>query len=166
MIPTAIKPQSSDDVSAIIVTVGVAILSIIIIAALYLGREIFVPVALAILLSFVLAAPVQLLQRLHVPRAAAVVGVVLFAFVIIFALGSVIATQLNGLAADLPKYQTTILSKIQSVRGVAGGSSTLERAAEMLHDLGKELDKPKSVAPANPLTSGPEIGRASCRERV
>ncbi|MFX8381685.1 hypothetical protein ABTL77_20000, partial [Acinetobacter baumannii] len=33
-------------------------------------------------------------------------------------------------------------------------SSTLERAAEMLQDLGKELDKPKSVAPPNPLTSG------------
>jgi predicted PurR-regulated permease PerM len=154
MIPTVIKPQSTDDVSAMVVTVGAAILSIIIISALYLGREIFVPVALAILLSFVLAAPVRLMQRLHAPRALAVVGVVLFAFAIIFALGSVIATQLNGLAGDLPKYQVTILSKIQSVRGVAGGSSTLERAAGMLQDLGKELDKPKSVAPVNPLTSG------------
>ncbi|EJN12788.1 putative permease [Bradyrhizobium sp. YR681] len=154
MIPTVIKPQSPDDVSAMVVTVGAAILSIIIVSALYLGREIFVPVALAILLSFVLAAPVRLMQRLHAPRALAVVGVVLFAFAIIFALGSVIATQLNGLAGDLPKYQVTILSKIQSVRGVAGGSSTLERAAGMLQDLGKELDKPKSVAPANPLTSG------------
>jgi predicted PurR-regulated permease PerM len=154
MIPTVIKPQSTDDVSAMVVTVGAAILSIIIVSALYLGREIFVPVALAILLSFVLAAPVRLMQRLHAPRALAVVGVVLFAFAIIFALGSVIATQLNGLAGDLPKYQVTILSKIQSVRGVAGGSSTLERAAGMLQDLGKELDKPKSVAPTNPLTSG------------
>jgi predicted PurR-regulated permease PerM len=154
MIPTVIKPQSPDDVSAMVVTVGAAILTIIIVSALYLGREIFVPVSLAILLSFVLAAPVRLMQRLHAPRALAVVGVVLFAFAIIFALGSVIATQLNGLAGDLPKYQVTILSKIQSVRGVAGGSSTLERAAGMLQDLGKELDKPKSVAPANPLTSG------------
>ncbi len=158
MIPTVIKPQSPDDVSAMVFTVGAAILSIIIVSALYLGREIFVPVALAILLSFVLAAPVRLMQRLHAPRALAVVGVVLFAFAIIFALGSVIATQLNGLAGDLPKYQVTILSKIQSVRGVAGGSSTLERAAGMLQDLGKELDKPKSVAPANPLTSGTPPG--------
>ncbi|MBR1089271.1 AI-2E family transporter [Bradyrhizobium manausense] len=157
MIPTVIKPQSPDDVSAMVVAVGAAILTMIIVAALYLGREIFVPVALAILLSFVLAAPVRLLQRLHAPRALAVVGVVLFAFAIIFALGSVIATQLNGLAGDLPKYQATILSKIQSVRGVAGGSSTLERAAGMLQDLGKELDKPKAVAPANPLTGGTPI---------
>ncbi len=154
MIPTT---QSPDDVSGMIVAVGAAILTIIIVAALYLGREIVVPVALAILLSFVLAAPVRLLQRLQAPRALAVVGVVLFAFAIIFALGSVIATQLNGLAGDLPKYQTTILSKIQSVRGVAGGSSTLERAAGMLQDLGKELDKPKAVAPVNPLTGGTPV---------
>ena len=125
--------------------------------ALYLGREIFVPVALAILLSFVLAAPVGVLQRWRVPRGIAVVAVVLFAFAIIFALGSLIATQLSRLAGDLPKYQTTIQSKIQSVRGVTGGSSTLERAAEMLQDLGKELDKPKAgtLAPAaNPILSG------------
>jgi len=86
---------------------------------------------------------------------------VLLAFAIIFALGSLIATQLNRLAGDLPKYQTTIQSKIQSVRGVAGGSSTLERAAEMLQDLGKELDKPKAgtVAPAaNPILAAPSAG--------
>jgi predicted PurR-regulated permease PerM len=95
-----------------------------------------------------------LLQRVGVSRAIAVVAVVLLAFVMIFALGSLIATQLNRLAGDLPRYQTTIQSKIQSVRGVAGGSSTLERAAGMLQDLGKELDKPKAASPAaagNPL---------------
>jgi predicted PurR-regulated permease PerM len=165
MIPTSIKPQISDDIVSTIGTVALAILAVIIVTALYVGREIFVPVALAILLSFVLAAPVQLLQRLRVPRGIAVVGVVLFAFAIIFALGSLIATQLNRLAGDLPRYQSTIQSKIQSVRGIAGGSSTLERAAGMLQDLGKELDKPKvgsgvgasgSPAPsANPVLSGP-----------
>ena len=96
-----------------------------------------------------LGCSVALLQRLRVPRAVAVVGVVLFAFAIIFALGSLIATQLNRLAGDLPRYQTTIQSKIQSVRGVTGGSSTLERAAGMLQDLGKELDKPKTAIVAD-----------------
>jgi predicted PurR-regulated permease PerM len=90
-----------------------------------------------------LASPVSVLQRIRVPRGIAVVGVVLFAFAIIFALGSLIATQLNRLAGDLPRYQATIQSKIQSVLGVTGGSSTLERASGMLQDLGKELDKPK-----------------------
>jgi predicted PurR-regulated permease PerM len=175
MIAKLIEPQTTDDVASTVGTVALAILAVIIVTALYVGREIFVPVALAILLSFVLAAPVQLLQRLHVPRGIAVVGVVLLAFAIIFALGSLIATQLNRLAGDLPRYQTTIQSKIQSVRGVAGGSSTLERAAGMLQDLGKELDKPKAgtgagtgtgagsaAPPANPVLSSP-AGNANVR---
>src|SRR5450432_495636 len=156
MIPKLIKSQTTDDIVSTVGTVALAILAVIIVTALYVGREIFVPVALAILLSFVLAAPVQLLQRLRVPRGIAVVGVVLLAFAIIFALGSLIATQLNRLAGDLPRYQSTIQSKIQSVRGVTGGSSTLERAAGMLQDLGKELDKPKVGSP-----SGSGVGTAA-----
>jgi predicted PurR-regulated permease PerM len=163
MTPKLIVPQTSEDVASLVGAVALAILAVIIVTALYVGREIFVPVALAILLSFVLASPVTALQRMKVPRAIAVVGVVLFAFAIIFALGSLIATQLNRLAGDLPRYQATIQSKIQSVRGVTGGSSTLERAAGMLQDLGKELDKPKVELPdktvipslGNPLVARP-----------
>ena len=147
MIRQSIKPQSPEDVASLVGAVALAILGVIIVAVLYMGREVFVPVALAILLSFVLAPPVNFLQRVHVPRAVAVVGTVLFAFAVIFALGSLIATQLNRLAGDLPRYQSTIEGKIQSVRGVTGGTSTLERAAGMLQDLSKELDKPK-IAPS------------------
>jgi predicted PurR-regulated permease PerM len=158
VLPKLIKPTTPDDVASLVGAVAIAILAVIIVMALYLGREILVPVALAILLSFVLASPVRLLQRVRVPRAIAVVGVVLFAFAIIFALGSLIATQLNRLAGDLPLYQSTIQTKIQSVRGVTGGSSTLERAAGMLQDLGKELDKPKNGSAAqspNPVLVNP-----------
>jgi predicted PurR-regulated permease PerM len=151
MIPKLVVPQTSEDVASLVGAVALAILAVIIVTGLYVGREIFVPVALAILLSFVLASPVSALQRMRVPRGIAVVGVVLFAFAIIFALGSLIATQLNRLAGDLPRYQTTIQSKIQSVRGISGGSSTLERAAGMLQDLGKELDKPKGALPDQPV---------------
>jgi predicted PurR-regulated permease PerM len=158
VIPKLIKPATPDDVASLVGAVAIAILAVIIVTTLYVGREILVPVALAILLSFVLASPVGFLQRMRVPRAIAVVGVVLFAFVIIFALGSLIATQLNRLAGDLPRYQSTIQTKIQSVRGVTGGSSTLERAAGMLSDLGKELDKPKNGSAAqspNPVLANP-----------
>jgi predicted PurR-regulated permease PerM len=152
MILKSIKPQTPEDVAALVGSVALALLAMIIVTVLYMGREVFVPVALAILLSFVLAPPVTLLQRMRVPRAIAAIGAVLFAFAIIFGLGSLIATQLSRLAGDLPRYQTTIESKIQSVRGITGGSSTLERAAGMLQDLSKELDKPKT-GPANDVQS-------------
>ena len=139
-----------------------AVLAAVIFGTLYLGREVFVPIALAILLSFVLAPLVLLLQRLHIPRSLSVLAVVLLTFVSIFVLGGVIATQLAQLAGDLPRYQFTMREKIKSLRGTAAPSVTLERAADVLQDLGKELGKPKDRAPgptvpqADTPGSGPE----------
>ena len=137
--------------------VAAAVVTAILIGALYFGREVFVPIALAILLSFVLAPLVGLLQRAHIPRALCVISVVLFAFASIFALGGVIATQLTELAGDLPRYEFTMREKIKSVRGTAATSGTLERAADVLQDLGKELNKPKEPAasPTTPLRTPP-----------
>ena len=153
--------RSTDELIALLSIVARAILAGMIIATLYYGRDIFVPIALAILLSFVLAPPVRVLQNIHVPRSVAVVGVVLFAFACIFGLGSLFATQLTDLAGDLPKYQTTISEKIQSLRSTTAGRGTLERASDMLKDLSKELDKPKAVVPgrsSGALVAGPTAG--------
>ena len=131
--------------------VAAVIIATIIIGALFFGRDVFVPIALAILLSFVLAPVVGMLQRWHIARALSVVSVVLLAFMSIFALGSVIATQVTELAADLPRYQFTMQEKIKSVRGAAATSGTLERAADVLQDLGKELNKPKDTPTTTPV---------------
>ena len=125
---------------------------------LYFGREIIIPIALAILLSFVLAPLVGLLQRLRVPRGLAVVSVVIIAFALIFAMGSLLAAQLTQLAQDLPKYQSTITEKIQSFRDTTAGRGTLERASGMLKDLSKELDKPKDAASALGTGTSPKAG--------
>jgi len=113
---------------------------------LYVAREVLIPIALAILLSFVLSPVVRLLERCHLPRGLSVVTVVLIAFGVIFALGSLLVSQVNQLAADLPSYRSTLSDKIKSVRGVAGGSGTLERASEVLKDLSKEIEAPKPDA--------------------
>lgn len=123
-----------------------AILAAMIVMVLYYGREIIIPIALAVLLSFVLAPLVRLVQRLRIPRSLAVVSVVVIAFAFIFAMGSLLATQLTQLAGDLPRYQSTISEKIQSFRETTAGRGTLERASSMLKDLSKELDKPKEAA--------------------
>src|ERR1700687_1591503 len=138
-----------------------AVTTAIIIGTLYLGREIFVPIAMAILLSFVLAPLVVLLQRWRCPRAISVVGVVLLAFMSLFSLGGIIATQMAELAGDLPRYQLTMREKIKSVRGAAATSGTLARAADVLQDMGKEINKPKEPAitptlPAQPVPAGQE----------
>ena len=147
------KARTTEELMALLSAVATAILAAMIIAMLYFGREIFVPIALAILLSFVLAPLVAILQRIHVPRGFAVVSVVVLAFALIFAMGSLLATQLTQLAGDLPRYQSTISEKIQSFRDTKAGRGTLERASDMLKDLSKELDKPKVAVPADASSS-------------
>jgi predicted PurR-regulated permease PerM len=119
---------------------------------LYVAREVLIPIALAVLLSFVLSPAVRLFQRLHIPRSLSVVAVVVIAFGVIFALGSLLVAQVNQLATDLPSYRSTLSDKIKSVRGVAGGSGTLERASEVLKDLSKEIETPKPGAPRANIT--------------
>jgi len=145
--------RTTDELMALLSAVGCSILAALFIAALYFGREIFVPISLAILLSFVLGPSVGLLQRARVPRGLAVVGIVFLAFSVIFGLGTLIANQLSQLAGDLPVYQSTMQEKIKSVRGVTASSGTLERAADMLQELSRELDRPKDDKSARGATS-------------
>jgi predicted PurR-regulated permease PerM len=123
----------------------VVIIAALVITGLYVGREIFVPIALAILLSFVLAPPVDLLERWRLPRAVAVPLVVVVAFLVLFGLGSLIATQITQLAEKLPTYQQTMRQKISSLKS-ATTAGPLERAAQVLQSLGKELNKPENNA--------------------
>ncbi len=111
MIRQPFKARTSEELIALLSAVATAILAFIIITTLYFGREIFVPIALAILLSFVLAPLVGVLQRIRMPRGLAVVSVVIIAFALIFAMGSLLATQLTQLAGDLPRYQCKELEK-------------------------------------------------------
>lgn len=147
MIRQPFKARTSEELMALLSAMATAVLAVIIVTMLYFGREIIIPIAMAILLSFVLAPLVELLQRIRVPRGLAVVSVVIFAFAVIFATGSLLASQLTQLAGDLPRYQSTITEKIQSFRTTAG-RGTLERASGMLKDLSKELDKPKDAPSA------------------
>jgi predicted PurR-regulated permease PerM len=111
----------------------------LIIAVLYIGREIFVPVALAVLLSFVLGPFVIRMQSWRIPGTISVLVVVFFAFSIIFSLGGLMVSQATRLAGELPGYQQTLHDKVESLRGLAGGSGTLERASKVLKELNTEL---------------------------
>jgi predicted PurR-regulated permease PerM len=145
-----LAPGRSPEGPTLVTAAAAAIVAAALVAALFVARDIFVPLALAVLLSFVLAPLARVLQSARIPRAAAVVGVVLLAFALLFGLGTMMARQITQLAADLPRYEATIRDKVKSVRGASAGD-TLERAADMLQDLSKELDKPKgSAATAEP----------------
>jgi len=114
-------------------------------AALYLGRDILVPVTLAILLSFVLVPAVRMLRRLRVPRAPAVLLVVVIVFGALFGIGSLIASEASQLASDLPRYTQVMRTKIKDLRGATAGTGTLSRIVDMVQDLSATLQPPPAA---------------------
>ncbi|MDP4023503.1 AI-2E family transporter [Methylobacterium sp. NEAU 140] len=152
----------------ILVALASFLLVVGVMAALYLGREILVPVTLAILLSFVLVPAVRALRRLRVPRAPAVLLVVVIVFGALFGIGSLIASEASQLAADLPRYTLTMRDKIQALRGATAGAGTLSRVIEMVQDLGAAIQPPAAAelhgqpgSATHPLTVELRPARAS-----
>ena len=134
---------------------------VFVIAALYFAREVFVPLALALLLSFALGPLVMFLRRWHVGRMPSVIAAVLLAFVLIFSLGSVIGNQLAHLAENLPQYQTNVAEKIHSLQGSATGGGVVGRASAMLKRLSDEITHSTPAAATRAPVAVPAAPRSS-----
>jgi len=113
--------------------------SVLIIGVLYWGQAVLVPIALAILLSFVLAPPVTWLER-WVGRVVAVLVVVTLVFAVLGLAGWGLARQMDGLADDLPTYRRNILAKIADIRG-AGKGGTVEKLQETIEEIKTDIEK-------------------------
>ena len=111
--------------------------TVLVVVVLYWAQAVFVPIALAALLSFVLSPPVNWLER-WVGRVPAVLIVVTLVFVLLGLGGWGLARQMNGLAEDLPRFRANILAKIGDVRG-AGKGGTVEKLQETIDDIKTEL---------------------------
>jgi predicted PurR-regulated permease PerM len=94
---------------------------VVVIGALYLGRDVLIPVTLAGLLSFLLAPLTALLRRLRLPRTPAVLVAVFLALGVIVGMGAVIGLQVASLSADLPQYESAMRAKIESVHRLGLG---------------------------------------------
>ena len=123
-----------------LLTLAVAVVAV---AALYLAREVLVPIVLSVLLSFVLGPVVSLLRRTGLPRVPSVVSAVLLALGIVLLLGGVIGTQVAQLASEVPRYATTIERKVSAVRGY-----TLGRMTALTARVGRQMERAAVPAPA------------------
>ena len=132
------------------------LIAAIVITGLYVAREVLLPLALAILLSFVLTPALLFLRRLKVPRVVGVAIVVAFAFALIFGLGWLMSQQATQLAGDLPRYQHVLAEKISALRKSATGSPALEKATEAIKDLERELGNPTPEPKVGAEPSPPE----------
>ena len=125
-----------------------------VIAALYFGKDILLPITVAVLLSFVLSPLVGTLRRLRIPRVVAVVFSVGLALAIIGGVGALLGSQIVEVAGDLPLYQTTIEQKVDVLR-----NATLGRIAEVASRFRGTLGQAGQISPPPASPAGEQAAR-------
>ena len=119
---------------------------VIVVAVLRVAQEVFIPLALAILFTFLLAPLVSRLARWGVNRLLAVIVSVAVALTLVVALADVAFNQFTDLAHELPGYQRQLHENLTHIRGAVRGG--IADASKALEQLGKEFQR---VAPSDPV---------------
>lgn len=136
-----------DGGSADIVKVAATLVSAaVIIAALYYGQDILIPLAFAFLIGFALNPPVTWLRRRGVPKVAAIMAVMTVVLVLLAGLFLVLGTQLRSLGEQLPTYQSTINGKFNDLKAQFKAPGMLDSALNAIASLQKEVEAVQGAA--------------------
>ncbi len=137
------QAQASPDIARSLDTIATILILVTTIAILYLAREILVPIAIAVLLSFVLSPLVKAMRRIGLSKRISVVVVVLSSFLVAVGFGAVLAKQISDLAADAPRYQATVATKATGLRDFAAHSPVLAKLNAMIADVSQMSPPPE-----------------------
>jgi predicted PurR-regulated permease PerM len=122
---------------------------VLIIASLYWAQAVLIPVAISILLTFLLSPVAESLERLGLGRVFSVTLIVILAFSFLAAVGWVVTLQLTSVANEIPTYRKNIQKKIADIRG-AGKGGALEKVQKTAEEVKKELEKKDEPAKVQP----------------
>jgi predicted PurR-regulated permease PerM len=143
---------------------------VLIVAVLYFAKPIILPLALAILLTFVLSPIVVAAQRRGLGRVPAVLAVVGLTFVVLGTIGWGAGLQVQRLIHDLPGHKKEIKEKIDSLRG--SGDGAISKLIQMFEEIGNsepdqtaEVNKPNEANNDRPVILA-QTEKASAVERL
>lgn len=131
--------MASPDATRLLSRLFVMITAVLAVAALYLAKVVFLPLAFAILFGFLLAPLVSSLERIRVPRPLAVVLVIAGFAASLGWVGWLAGSQVIQMAGDLPKYQANIDRKLALVDN--RGNSSFGRAEAEVERLVSRLQQ-------------------------
>lgn len=112
----------------------------IVIGALYVGRDVLAPLALALLLTIAALPVVEWLEERRVPRPFAVGLVLLVLIVLIVGLVGLLAQQVYHLAAELPRYEFELRAKLQAF---GSGPGAFEEVGKLFRRLASTIRPPE-----------------------
>lgn len=124
----------------------------VVLAFLYLARMVVIPVALAVLFTFLLAPLVNLLQRRGLPRVPAVGLVTVLALGSVIGVAMMVTQQIGSLLDSYPRYEQNVTAKIAGLRA-AGRDGLIDKLQTVTERIQQQLeagDAPTVVAVAVP----------------
>ena len=147
--PAAVPASSTPNIASVLaLQIGV-----VVVAALYLAREVLIPIIVAILLCFVLGPLVDLLRRIRLGRVPSVLVAVVLALAVIVAVGGVIGSQVAELATKAPEYAVTVEKKVETLRAYTVGR--ISALADRLGHGGSSEGEATRASPAPEAGSAP-----------
>lgn len=124
-------------------------------AILHFGQDVFLPLAIAMLITFALSPLVSLLRNKGMPMLATVLVVVTFAFVVIGLFLLIVATQMSQLAMNLPTFQANIVTKLNDLQAAGDGNGIVSRITGMVAainaEIGATVTQADAAGPAVPM---------------
>jgi predicted PurR-regulated permease PerM len=145
-------PTSSPTWQRALILLTATLVSVVVIATLYWAQKLFIPLALAIYLAFLLNPLVRALERLRLGRVLSVLLAVSLMALVLVSIGWIVSQQVSGLVKELPQYTSRFKAKIESLRE-AGRGTAWETFEKTERGLGGE---PAADAPAGDTAPAPE----------
>ena len=136
-------PDLSRPASALIIVA-------LVIAGLYVGRDILIPLTLAAFLSILLAPGVRWFVNIGLPRSVASIGAVLTVILLLVGGAWFLAHQITSFAEELPKYELTIRSKVRALADLVQGSGSWRQTSELLQRVSEDVAGSPPSDKANP----------------
>ncbi len=131
-------PLLADNLRSLFASMTVAALTI---AALALGRDILIPLAVATIIAFILGPVVRRLVHWRIPESVAVAVVLGGVVSLVLSLSVVFSAQMLELAASAGTYRANIVEKARSISGMGREGGILKRASEAVDTLGAALEQ-------------------------
>jgi predicted PurR-regulated permease PerM len=118
---------------ALLILTG-TVVGVVVVTCLYWAQTVFIPVAMAVFLAFLLAPLVTALQRRGLRRLPSVILVVMLAGALLGGGVWLVTAQVASLAGEAPKYTENIKGKVKWLRHLGQGSVT-GRLETMIEDI-------------------------------
>jgi predicted PurR-regulated permease PerM len=156
-------PRNNDVATARLLSKLLAVIvTVVLITTLYLAKTVVLPLALALLLSFVLAPLVTVLERIRLPRIVAIPIVLFTTGAVLGAVGWTVLVQLVEVTDALPAYTNNIHDKVQRLH--QSKTTSFLRAQKELDNLSKQIgDLSAEFADSREIIGETELGSSSAR---